>query len=82
MTQGRLAKRILLATPTGKRPRLEVEQESDGGITSRPGVEPAELSEVVENSRYFETSQGCCHRDHQRGKAVVKRFQFSQRSYT
>jgi len=59
MSQEKLARRVLLGTPTGSGP--EVHQGPDGVITSPTGlsrVEPAEISEVAENREAFRVLQG------------------------
>ena len=58
----RLAGRVVLATPTRKRPRARGRPKTRwhnyifDPTWSRLGVEPADLSEVPENRKVFETS--------------------------
>jgi len=60
MSQERLVRQVFLATPMGKWPRGRPTARRRDYITdlawSRPGVEPAELPEIAENARYFESS--------------------------
>jgi len=57
MSQERLAKQVLLATPTGKRPRGQPKTMWCDYISdlawSRPGAESAELLEIAENLEAF-----------------------------
>jgi len=57
MSQKRLARHVLLATPTGMRPKGQPRASWSDCISdlawSRLGVEPAELSEIPENCNVF-----------------------------
>jgi len=62
MPQERLSKQILLATPTGKRPRgrprIMWREYISNFSWSRLGVEPAEQSEIAENTEVFQVPLG------------------------
>ena len=64
--QERLVRQVLLAPPTGKltrsRSRARWQNISDLACC-RPGVKPAELSQIAVDCKVFRSSEGCCLRD-------------------